>query len=116
MFRIALDEAGRLNFTRSQGSTEPLLPRHGMTFGFADTELIRVEFRRKAAGAVDVWCSTNRPASNETPRQKQDADDRRCERIDELKGFRVGFYLGPDEQMNELLFQQPNGTFLARRT
>jgi CubicO group peptidase (beta-lactamase class C family) len=52
-FRIAIDETGRLTFTRNQGPTEPLLPRHGTMFGFADTELIRVEFRRNAAGTVD---------------------------------------------------------------
>jgi len=43
----------RLTFTRNQGATEPLLPRHGVIFGFADTELIRVEFRCNAAGAID---------------------------------------------------------------
>jgi hypothetical protein len=52
-FRIAIDEAGRLTFTRNQGPTERLLPRHGYVFGFADTEFIRVEFRRNAAGEVD---------------------------------------------------------------
>ncbi|HEY3908469.1 MAG TPA: serine hydrolase [Stellaceae bacterium] len=52
-FRIAIDETGRLTFTRNDGATEPLLPRHGMIFGFADTELIRVEFRRNAVGAID---------------------------------------------------------------
>jgi CubicO group peptidase (beta-lactamase class C family) len=52
-FRIAIDETGRLTFTRNQGPTEPLLPRHGMIFGFSDTEFIRVEFRRNAAGAID---------------------------------------------------------------
>jgi hypothetical protein len=52
-FRIAIDEAGRLTFTRNQGPTEPLLPQHGTMFGFTDTELIRVEFRRNAAGDID---------------------------------------------------------------
>ena len=35
--------------------------------------------------------------------------------IDELDGFRVEFQLGPDGDVNELLFHQPNGTFAARR-
>jgi hypothetical protein len=52
-FRIAIDETGRLTVTRNQGPTESLLPRHGMMFGFADTEFIRVEFRRNAAGTID---------------------------------------------------------------
>jgi len=36
--------------------------------------------------------------------------------IDELEGFRVEFHLGPDGEVDELLFHQPNGTFVARRT
>ena len=52
-FRIAIDEAGRLTFTRNQGPTEPLLPRHGTIFGFADTEFIRVEFRSNDGGTID---------------------------------------------------------------
>jgi CubicO group peptidase (beta-lactamase class C family) len=36
--------------------------------------------------------------------------------IDELEGFRVGFDLGSDGEVDELLFHQPNGTFVARRT
>jgi hypothetical protein len=35
--------------------------------------------------------------------------------IDELEGFRVEFHLGPDGEVNELIFHQPNGTFVARR-
>ena len=35
--------------------------------------------------------------------------------IEELEGFRVEFHLGPDGAMEELLFHQPNGTFVARR-
>jgi CubicO group peptidase (beta-lactamase class C family) len=35
--------------------------------------------------------------------------------IDELEGFRVEFHLGPDGEMDELIFHQPNGTFVARR-
>jgi hypothetical protein len=35
--------------------------------------------------------------------------------IDELEGFRVEFHLGPDGEVNELFFHQPNGTFVARR-
>ena len=35
--------------------------------------------------------------------------------IDELEGFRVEFHLGPDGDVNELIFHQPNGTFVARR-
>jgi CubicO group peptidase (beta-lactamase class C family) len=35
--------------------------------------------------------------------------------IDELEGFRVEFHLGPDGEVDELFFQQPNGTFVARR-
>jgi CubicO group peptidase (beta-lactamase class C family) len=35
--------------------------------------------------------------------------------IDELEGFRVEFHLGPDGEVNELVFHQPNGTFVARR-
>ena len=35
--------------------------------------------------------------------------------IDELEGFRVEFHLGPDGEVDELFFHQPNGTFVARR-
>jgi hypothetical protein len=35
--------------------------------------------------------------------------------IDELEGFQVEFYLGPDGEVDELVFHQPNGTFVARR-
>jgi len=35
--------------------------------------------------------------------------------IDELEGFQVEFHLGPDEEVDELIFHQPNGTFVARR-
>jgi hypothetical protein len=35
--------------------------------------------------------------------------------IDELEGCRVEFHLGPDGEMDELIFHQPNGTFVARR-
>ena len=35
--------------------------------------------------------------------------------IDELDGFRVEFHLGPDGKVDELIFHQPNGTFVARR-
>src|SRR6516164_5593367 len=35
--------------------------------------------------------------------------------IDELEGFRVEFHLAPDGGMDELIFHQPNGTFVARR-
>lgn len=53
VFRIALDDAGRLTFTRNQAATERLLPRHGNIFGFADSEFFRIEFRRNVAGEVD---------------------------------------------------------------
>jgi CubicO group peptidase (beta-lactamase class C family) len=35
--------------------------------------------------------------------------------IDELEGFRVEFHLSPDGKVDELLFHQPNGTFVAQR-
>ena len=35
--------------------------------------------------------------------------------IDELEGFRVEFHLGPDGEVDQLVFHQPNGTFVARR-
>jgi CubicO group peptidase (beta-lactamase class C family) len=35
--------------------------------------------------------------------------------IDELAGFRVEFHLGPDGEVEEFVFHQPNGTFVARR-
>jgi CubicO group peptidase (beta-lactamase class C family) len=35
--------------------------------------------------------------------------------IDELKGFRVECHLGPNGDVDELIFHQPNGTFVARR-
>jgi hypothetical protein len=57
VFRIALDTAGRLTFTRNQAAAEQLLPRHGSIFGFADSEIFRVEFRRNAAGEVDGFWS-----------------------------------------------------------
>jgi len=35
--------------------------------------------------------------------------------IDELAGFRVEFLCGPHGEIDELIFHQPNGTFMARR-
>jgi CubicO group peptidase (beta-lactamase class C family) len=35
--------------------------------------------------------------------------------IDEPEGVRVEFHLGPDGDVGELIFHQPNGTFVARR-
>jgi CubicO group peptidase (beta-lactamase class C family) len=35
--------------------------------------------------------------------------------IDELKGFQVEFHLGSDGEVDELMFHQPDGTFVARR-
>ena len=35
--------------------------------------------------------------------------------IDELEGFQVEFCLGPDGDVDEMFFHQPNGTFVARR-
>jgi hypothetical protein len=35
--------------------------------------------------------------------------------IDDLEGFGVEFHLGPDGEVDELFFHQPNGTFVARR-
>jgi hypothetical protein len=35
--------------------------------------------------------------------------------IAELEGFRVEFHLGPDGEVDEVIFHQPNGTFVARR-
>ena len=34
---------------------------------------------------------------------------------DELERYRVEFHFGPDGEVDELLFHQPNGTFVARR-
>jgi hypothetical protein len=33
--------------------------------------------------------------------------------IDKLEGFRVEFHLGPDGEVDGLIFHQPNGTFVA---
>ena len=57
VFRIGIDEAGRLTFTRNEAATERLLARHGSIFGFADSEFFRIEFRRNAAGEVDALLS-----------------------------------------------------------
>jgi CubicO group peptidase (beta-lactamase class C family) len=35
--------------------------------------------------------------------------------IDELEGFRVEFHLGPDGEVDEFIFHQPNATLVARR-
>ncbi len=35
--------------------------------------------------------------------------------IEELAGFRAEFFLGPHGEIDELIFHQPNGTFVARR-
>ena len=35
--------------------------------------------------------------------------------IDEREGVRVEFHLGPHGEADELIFHQPNGTFVARR-
>jgi len=34
--------------------------------------------------------------------------------INEFEGFRVEFHLGPDREADELIFDQPKGTFVAR--
>jgi hypothetical protein len=36
--------------------------------------------------------------------------------IGELEGFRAEFHLGPDAKVYELVFHQPDGTFVGRRT
>jgi hypothetical protein len=53
-YHIAIDEVGRLTLARNKGATERLLPRHSLVFGFADTEFVRVEFRRNQSGAIDA--------------------------------------------------------------
>jgi hypothetical protein len=35
--------------------------------------------------------------------------------IDEREGVRVEFHLGPHGEVDELIFHEPNGTFVARR-
>jgi hypothetical protein len=35
--------------------------------------------------------------------------------IDTLEGFRVEFHRGPDGEVDELFFHEPNGTFVVRR-
>jgi Domain of unknown function (DUF3471) len=35
--------------------------------------------------------------------------------IDKFESFRVEFHLGPDGEVDELIFHQPNGTFVAPR-
>ena len=52
-FRIGIDEAGRLTFTRNEAATERLLACHCSIFGFADSEFIRIEFHRNATEEVD---------------------------------------------------------------
>jgi CubicO group peptidase (beta-lactamase class C family) len=54
-FRIAIDGAGRLTLTRNREPKQYLIPRHGTVFGLGDRQLIRVEFRRNAAGAADAF-------------------------------------------------------------
>jgi CubicO group peptidase (beta-lactamase class C family) len=51
----------------------------------------------------------SQPASKLSPYQN------RTFVIDELKGFRVEFHLGPGGNVDELIFHQPNGTFVAPR-
>ena len=57
VFRIEIDGAGRLTFTRNEAATERLLSRHGNIFGFADSEFFRIEFRRNATGEVNALLS-----------------------------------------------------------
>jgi hypothetical protein len=40
VFRIGIDEAGRLTFTRNEAATERLLARHGSIFGFARQRIL----------------------------------------------------------------------------
>jgi hypothetical protein len=57
VFRIGIDGAGRLTFTRNEAATERLLARHGNIFGFADSEFFCIEFRRNATGEVNALLS-----------------------------------------------------------
>ncbi len=50
VFRIGIDEAGRLTFTRNEAPTERLLARDGSIFGFAASEFFRIEFRPQRCG------------------------------------------------------------------
>jgi hypothetical protein len=50
------------------------------------------------------------------PAHKLRPYQRRTFVIGELEGFRAEFHLGPDGEVDELVFHQPNGTFVGRRT
>jgi CubicO group peptidase (beta-lactamase class C family) len=49
------------------------------------------------------------------PTQKLSPYQGRTFAIDELAGFRVEFRVASDREVNEVVFHQPNGTFVARR-
>jgi CubicO group peptidase (beta-lactamase class C family) len=50
------------------------------------------------------------------PAHKLRPYQRRTFVIGELEGFRAEFHLGPDGEVDELVFHQPDGTFVGRRT
>jgi CubicO group peptidase (beta-lactamase class C family) len=50
------------------------------------------------------------------PAHKLRPYQRRTFVIGELEGFRAEFHLGPDGEVDELVFHQPDGTFTGRRT
>jgi hypothetical protein len=50
------------------------------------------------------------------PAHKLRPYQRRTFLIGELEGFRAEFHLGPDGEVDELDFHQPDGTFVGRRT
>jgi hypothetical protein len=77
--------------------------------GTFDRPMMRIEVAQDNDGQLRVTVA-NQPTYKLRPYQG------RTFAIVELVGFRVEFRRGLDGAVDELIFHQPNGTFLARRT
>jgi len=83
-------------------------------------------FRQHCVGAYSCGATTVVVAQNSDgqltltvgsqPAHKLRPYQRRTFVIGEFEGFRAEFHLGPDGEVDELVFHQPDGTFVGRRT
>ena len=83
-------------------------------------------FRQHCVGAYSFGATTVVVAQNSDgqltltvgsqPAHKLRPYQRRTFVIGELEGFRAEFHLGSDGEVSELVFHQPDGTFVGRRT
>jgi len=84
-------------------------------------------FRQHCVGAYSYYGATTVVVTQDSdgqltltvgsqPAHKLRPYQRRTFVIGELEGFRAEFHVGPDGDVDELVFHQPDGTFVGRRT